>query len=84
MVFDRAILAVELYNVAFDFGPVTYKNLEITATTAASGWCTHYGHSGYSNVRFRLSLIYTFALVLTGSLDSNSPSRDGEWEHVQC
>ncbi|KIY47482.1 hypothetical protein FISHEDRAFT_59601 [Fistulina hepatica ATCC 64428] len=38
---DRAIFAVEasLYDVAFDFGPIIYSNVEITATTAASEWC---------------------------------------------
>ncbi|KIK68558.1 hypothetical protein GYMLUDRAFT_154392 [Collybiopsis luxurians FD-317 M1] len=36
---NRAIFAVELYDVDFNFGPVTYRNIQITATTAASGWC---------------------------------------------
>ncbi|KAF8592905.1 hypothetical protein BDV93DRAFT_567190 [Ceratobasidium sp. AG-I] len=36
---SRAILTAELVNVAFDFGPVVFKNLVITEATAASGRC---------------------------------------------
>jgi len=43
---NRAIFAVELYDVAFDFGPITYSNVKITATTAASGWCSTTAHLG--------------------------------------
>lgn len=45
---NRAILAVELYTIKYTFGPTTYNNLKLTATTAASGWCGSYGSSGYS------------------------------------
>ncbi|KZW00837.1 hypothetical protein EXIGLDRAFT_585624, partial [Exidia glandulosa HHB12029] len=34
-----AVLAVEVYSNPFDFGPVHFNNVVITATTAASGWC---------------------------------------------
>ncbi|KAK0222419.1 hypothetical protein EDD85DRAFT_255011 [Armillaria nabsnona] len=43
---NRAIFAVELYDVAFDFGPIIYSNIKITATTAASGWCGSWPHLG--------------------------------------
>ncbi|KAG6829713.1 hypothetical protein H0H92_003748 [Tricholoma furcatifolium] len=43
---NRAIFAVELTDVAFDFGPVIYNNVEITATTAASAWCGTTAHLG--------------------------------------
>ncbi|TFK96666.1 hypothetical protein BDV98DRAFT_554963 [Pterulicium gracile] len=42
---NRAIFAVELYSVPFNFGPVVYRNIRITANTAASGWC-HAGGGG--------------------------------------
>ncbi|CAE6455584.1 unnamed protein product [Rhizoctonia solani] len=45
---NRAILAVELTGVSFNFGPVVFKNLAITATTAASGWCGKTVSLGYS------------------------------------
>ncbi|KII91339.1 hypothetical protein PLICRDRAFT_504423 [Plicaturopsis crispa FD-325 SS-3] len=43
---NRAIFAAELYDVPFNFGPITYRNVEITATSAASGWCGSTGHLG--------------------------------------
>ncbi|KAK0212201.1 hypothetical protein DFS33DRAFT_9812 [Desarmillaria ectypa] len=45
-IMNRAIFAVELYDVAFDFGPITYRNVKITATTAASSWCGSWPHLG--------------------------------------
>ncbi|KAF8687079.1 hypothetical protein RHS03_10000, partial [Rhizoctonia solani] len=38
----------KLTNVPFNFGPVVFKNLAITATTAASGWCGKTVSLGYS------------------------------------
>ncbi|THH09947.1 hypothetical protein EW145_g1651 [Phellinidium pouzarii] len=53
---NRAILAVELYDVDFNFGPVIYRNVTITATTAASDWCGTTGSLGYtSGVNFSLN-----------------------------
>ncbi|KAF8598438.1 hypothetical protein BDV93DRAFT_512541 [Ceratobasidium sp. AG-I] len=37
-----------LTNVAFDFGPVVFKNLVITATTTANGWRGKTVSLGYS------------------------------------
>ncbi|EJD45566.1 hypothetical protein AURDEDRAFT_124643 [Auricularia subglabra TFB-10046 SS5] len=42
-----AVLAVEVYNNPFDFSPVHFTNVVMTATTAASGWCKNIGHLGY-------------------------------------
>jgi len=36
---NRAIFAAELTNVPFNFGPITYSNVQITSTTDASYWC---------------------------------------------
>ncbi|KAL1713087.1 hypothetical protein EV715DRAFT_258825 [Schizophyllum commune] len=49
---NRAIFAVELYDVPFDFGPVKYSNVKITATTAASGWCGSVAHLGSYNYTY--------------------------------
>ncbi|EEB96370.1 hypothetical protein MPER_04507 [Moniliophthora perniciosa FA553] len=38
-VMNRAVFAVELAGIPFNFGPITYKNVKITATTHASEWC---------------------------------------------
>ncbi|KAF9457732.1 hypothetical protein BDZ94DRAFT_191699 [Collybia nuda] len=43
---NRAIFAAELTNVPFNFGPIVYNNVKITATTAASGWCGKTAHLG--------------------------------------
>ncbi|PFH49913.1 hypothetical protein AMATHDRAFT_194124 [Amanita thiersii Skay4041] len=43
---NRAIFAAELTNVPFNFGPITYTNVKITATTAASNWCGRIAHLG--------------------------------------
>ncbi|ESK95451.1 hypothetical protein Moror_12769 [Moniliophthora roreri MCA 2997] len=43
---NRAIFAVELTRIPFNFGPITYRNVKITATTAASGWCGRILHIG--------------------------------------
>ncbi|KAJ7598788.1 hypothetical protein C8J56DRAFT_173957 [Mycena floridula] len=43
---NRAIFAVELTNVPFNFGPVVYKNVKITASTTASSWCGSFPHLG--------------------------------------
>ncbi|EJD00463.1 uncharacterized protein FOMMEDRAFT_91295 [Fomitiporia mediterranea MF3/22] len=51
----RAILAVELYDVAFNFGPVTYRNLVLTATTPASQWCGKTSSLGYSSGGYTVS-----------------------------
>ncbi|KAI3618074.1 hypothetical protein WG66_005543 [Moniliophthora roreri] len=32
--------------IPFNFGPITYRNVKITATTAASGWCGRILHIG--------------------------------------
>jgi len=42
-----AVLAVEVYDNPFDFSPVQFKNVVITATTPASGWCQNIAHQGY-------------------------------------
>ncbi|KAG8797117.1 hypothetical protein FRC16_009216 [Serendipita sp. 398] len=52
---NRAILAVELTNVPFNFGPVIYRNLKITATTAASGWCGKTVSLGYSTGQYTVT-----------------------------
>ncbi|EUC60675.1 hypothetical protein RSOL_359560 [Rhizoctonia solani AG-3 Rhs1AP] len=52
---NRAILAVELTNVTFNFGPVVFKNLAITATTAASGWCGKTVSLGYSSGEYTVT-----------------------------
>uniref|UniRef100_A0A0W0G0I5 Uncharacterized protein n=1 Tax=Moniliophthora roreri TaxID=221103 RepID=A0A0W0G0I5_MONRR len=41
-----AIFAAELTSIPFNFGPITYRNVKITATTAASGWCGRILHLG--------------------------------------
>jgi len=43
---NRAIFAAELTNVPFNFGPITYSNVKITSTTAASSWCGRTAHLG--------------------------------------
>ncbi|KAJ3753798.1 hypothetical protein EV360DRAFT_96869 [Lentinula raphanica] len=57
---NRAIFAVELYSVDFNFGPITYKNIEITATTAASSWCGSTPHLG------------TYPFTVTGNVASGN------------
>ncbi|KAJ3867435.1 hypothetical protein EV359DRAFT_78593 [Lentinula novae-zelandiae] len=57
---NRAIFAVELYDVDFNFGPITYKNIEITATTAASAWCGSIPHLG------------TYPYTVTGNVASGN------------
>ncbi|PVF97569.1 hypothetical protein CPB86DRAFT_419845 [Serendipita vermifera] len=52
---NRAILAVELTNVPFTFGPIIYRNLKITATTAASNWCYKTVSLGYSSGQYTVS-----------------------------
>ncbi|KAF8069031.1 hypothetical protein FPV67DRAFT_1448859 [Lyophyllum atratum] len=42
----RAIFAAELTNVSFNFGPITYSNVKIISTTAASSWCGRTAHLG--------------------------------------
>ncbi|KAL1746764.1 hypothetical protein HDZ31DRAFT_72721 [Schizophyllum fasciatum] len=49
---NRAIFAVELTGVPFNFGPVIYRNVQITATTAASGWCNSVAHLGSYNYTY--------------------------------
>ncbi|KAI3602623.1 hypothetical protein WG66_009348 [Moniliophthora roreri] len=39
---NRAIFAAELTGIPFNFGPVIYKHVKITATTSASEWCDNY------------------------------------------
>ncbi|KAH8113066.1 hypothetical protein DFH11DRAFT_359482 [Phellopilus nigrolimitatus] len=46
---NRAILAVELYDVDFNFGPVIYQNVKIVASTDASSWCGSTVSLGYSS-----------------------------------
>ncbi|KAI5122255.1 hypothetical protein M0805_007120 [Coniferiporia weirii] len=55
LVMNRAILAVELYDVDFDFGPVVYRNVKITATTSASDWCGTTSSLGYSIGQYTVS-----------------------------
>ncbi|KAK7462955.1 hypothetical protein VKT23_007536 [Stygiomarasmius scandens] len=43
---NRAIFAAELYDVPFNFGPIVYRNVKITATTPASQWCGGIAHLG--------------------------------------
>ncbi|KAF9020359.1 hypothetical protein BDZ89DRAFT_1203621 [Hymenopellis radicata] len=43
---QSATTTLNLYDVPFDFGPVTYNNVKITATSAASGWCGSWPHLG--------------------------------------
>ncbi|KAF9269637.1 hypothetical protein L218DRAFT_953260 [Marasmius fiardii PR-910] len=43
---NRAIFAAELTGIPFNFGPIIYRNVKITATTAASGWCGKILHLG--------------------------------------
>ncbi|EGO61476.1 hypothetical protein NEUTE1DRAFT_116120 [Neurospora tetrasperma FGSC 2508] len=39
--FNQAIFAIELYDVAWNFGPLTFKNVKIVATGSTStAWCT--------------------------------------------
>jgi len=52
---NRAILAVELYDVDFNFGPVVYQDVSITATTPASGWCENTSSLGYSSGQYTVS-----------------------------
>ncbi|KAL5500995.1 hypothetical protein ACEPAH_9382 [Sanghuangporus vaninii] len=52
---NRAILAVELYDVAFNFGPVIYQNITLTATTAASSWCSRTSSLGYTSGGYTVS-----------------------------
>ena len=71
----RAILAVELYDVAFDFGPVTYQNIEIVATTAASEWCNTQVSLGYtSGVRVLHFSQNRILIVDINHADSNTRS----------
>ena len=37
-----------------------YRNVEITATSAASGWCDNFGYSGYSS---SVSAAHSFHLI---------------------
>lgn len=60
---NRAIFAVELYSIPFNFGPVVYKNVQITATTAASGWCGSIAHLG------------TYPYTVTGNSASGNTCR---------
>ncbi|ETW76830.1 hypothetical protein HETIRDRAFT_242504, partial [Heterobasidion irregulare TC 32-1] len=50
-----AILAVELYDIAYTFGPTIYRNLVLTATTAASGWCGKTVSSGYTSGQYTVT-----------------------------
>ncbi|THV01891.1 hypothetical protein K435DRAFT_750017 [Dendrothele bispora CBS 962.96] len=43
---NRAIFAAELYDVPFNFGPIVYRNVKITASTPASQWCGGIAHLG--------------------------------------
>ncbi|KAG7528698.1 hypothetical protein FFLO_05993 [Filobasidium floriforme] len=37
--FNQAILAIERYDVPWDFGPLEFRDLRITATGTYDGWC---------------------------------------------
>ncbi|KAI1370649.1 hypothetical protein F4677DRAFT_346807 [Hypoxylon crocopeplum] len=37
--FNQAIFAIELYDVSWDFGPLTFSNVVITSTGTDSSWC---------------------------------------------
>ncbi|TFK38143.1 hypothetical protein BDQ12DRAFT_606567 [Crucibulum laeve] len=43
---QHTLTTSQLTNVPFNFGPITYNNVKITATTAASGWCGKTAHLG--------------------------------------
>lgn len=45
---NQAILAIELYDTAWDFGSLTFTNVVITANTASTSWCTN-GPANYNN-----------------------------------
>ncbi|RDW71878.1 hypothetical protein BP5796_07912 [Coleophoma crateriformis] len=38
--FNQALLAIELYSVAWDFGPLVFKNVVMEVNTTATAWCT--------------------------------------------
>ncbi|OCF32239.1 hypothetical protein I317_06478 [Kwoniella heveanensis CBS 569] len=38
-VFNQAVFAIELTGVAWDFGPLVFKNVVIESTGTDSGWC---------------------------------------------
>ncbi|RDW66331.1 hypothetical protein BP6252_09966 [Coleophoma cylindrospora] len=38
--FNQALLAIELYSVAWDFGPLVFKNVVMEMNTTQTAWCT--------------------------------------------
>jgi len=38
--FNQVLFAIELYDVKWDFGPLTWTNVTITATGTDSKWCS--------------------------------------------
>ncbi|TFY67966.1 hypothetical protein EVJ58_g1297 [Rhodofomes roseus] len=45
---DQAIMAIELYNVTWDFGALTFEDVVIVANTTSTSWCTG-GGTNYNN-----------------------------------
>ncbi|KAI0724767.1 hypothetical protein C8Q72DRAFT_937341 [Fomitopsis betulina] len=45
---DQAIMAIELYDVSWDFGKLTFENVVIVANTTSTSWCTG-GGTNYDN-----------------------------------
>ena len=45
---NQAIMAIELYDVAWTFGQFAFSNVVITANTTSTSWCTN-GPSNYQN-----------------------------------